>query len=174
MIAELRGWPRRRRIDDKRRRLAQQSDPTHERSRHGIGRRNQLTGIWNRAADSQRSFPLFRRRCSVSSRSGNDEQSNVRISKFPFEAPSCKGSRWPWKTKGRRKRSRSPRLNHCMPCWDLGDIGTQAGTICPDPAKIPEIRAGIPPWRAGSLPPALHPPSSFASPCGESSTLLAP
>ena len=24
-----------------------------------------------------------------------------------------------------------------MPCWDLGDIGTHAGAICPDPAKIP-------------------------------------
>ena len=46
-------------------------------------------------------------------------------------------ARWPWKTKGRRKRSRSPRLNLCMPFWDLGDIGTHAGSIYSDPAMIP-------------------------------------
>ena len=65
------------------------------------------------------------------------QEKNLRISKFPFQALSCKGSRWPWKTKGRRKRSRSPRRDQCMSCWDLGGIGTHAGAICPDPAKIP-------------------------------------
>ena len=89
------------------------------------------------AADSQRSFPRFRRRYSVSSRRKMTQEKNLRISKFPFQALSCKGSRWPWKTKGRRKRSRSPRRNQCMSCWDLGGIGTHAGAICPDPARIP-------------------------------------
>ena len=101
-----------------------------------IGRRDQLTGIGDRLADSQRSFPRFRRSCSVSSRSGMTSKSKVRIPKFPFQALSCKGSRWPWKTKGRRKRSRSPRRDQCMSCWDLGGIGTHAGAICPTWFKV--------------------------------------
>ena len=37
----------------------------------------------------------------------------------------------------RRKRYRSSRCNQCMPIWDLvGGIGSHAGAICLDPAKI--------------------------------------
>jgi hypothetical protein len=81
-------------------------DPICARPGQGvIVRREHLTGSGDRLADSQRSFPRFRRRYSVSSR----REMNLRISKFPFQALSCNGSRWSWKTKGRRKRPRSPR-----------------------------------------------------------------